>query len=253
MSRLIAGLLVIASGVFLYFALTQPIVISRLVDLNTMIRVIYPEEVFTASQPAKPALPAPAATAPATAAPAPAAPAPAAPSTPPQTAAAPAAPASTAAPSPYEAKVTQYEKLFTTMVLNSDAAKQNFADLTQPKGYTAWQSARVLYDAGDVLSGTAIIAFSIIYPILKTLALMVMIVVNAKNKTALKLAEWTHKYTMLDVFVAAVTVVALSTQKLLEINTGPAIWWYVAYLIAGFVSVWVLIQAKGKEAPAAAA
>ena len=138
------------------------------------------------------------------------------------------------------------------MVLGSEAAKKNFADLTQPKGYTAWQSARVLYDAGDVLTGTAIIAFSIIYPILKTLALMVMIIANAQNKTALKLAEWTHKYTMLDVFVAAVTVVALSTQKLLEINTGPAIWWYVAYLIAGFVSVWVLIQAKAKEAPVAA-
>jgi Paraquat-inducible protein A len=251
MARLIAGILVIASGVFLYFALTQPIVISRLVDLNTMIRVIYPENVFAATQPAKPALPAPAASAPAASAPAPAAP-----STPPQTAAAPAAPAataSTAAVSPYEAKVTQYEKLFTTMVLGSDAAKKNFADLTQPKGYTAWQSARVLYDAGDVVSGTAIIAFSVVYPILKTLALLVMIIVNVKHKTALKLAEWTHKYTMLDVFVAAVTVVALSTQKLLEINTGPAIWWYIAYLITGFVSVWVLIRARGKDTPAAAA
>ncbi|HEV7691748.1 MAG TPA: paraquat-inducible protein A [Hyphomonadaceae bacterium] len=248
MARLIAAVLVIASGVCLYFALTQPIVISRLVDLNTMIRVIYPEEVFAATQPAKPALPAPAASAPA-----PAAPAASAPGTPPAAAATPAAPASTAALSPYEAKVTQYEKLFTTMVLGSDAAKKNFADLTQPKGYTAWQSAKVLYDAGDVVSGTAIIAFSVVYPILKTLALMVMIIANAKNKTALKLAEWTHKYTMLDVFVAAVTVVALSTQKLLEINTGPAIWWYIAYLIAGFVSVWVLIRVKGKEAPAAAA
>jgi hypothetical protein len=236
MARLIAAVFVIASGVFLYFALTQPIVISRLVDLNQMIRVIYTEDVFAASLPAAPATPAPA--------PVPAPPAPGAPQ---QPAAAPGAAAPTAPPSPYEVKVAQYEKLFTGLVLGTDAAKKNFADLTQPKGYTAWQSARVLYDAGDVISGTAIVAFSIIYPILKTLALMVMIVVNAKSRTALKLAEWTHKYTMLDVFVAAVTVVAISTQKLLEINTGPAIWWYVAYLIAGFASVWVLIRARGKE------
>jgi hypothetical protein len=238
MARLIAAILVIVSGVFLYFALTQPIVISRLVDLNQMIRVIYTEDVFAASLPAAPATPAPT---------------PPAAGTPQQPAAAPGAAAPTTPPSPYEAKVTQYEKLFTGLVLGTDAAKKNFADLTQPKGYTAWQSARVLYDAGDMLSGTAIVAFSIVYPILKTLALMVMIVVNAKSRIALKLAEWTHKYTMLDVFVAAVTVVAISTQKLLEINTGPAIWWYVAYLVAGFASVWVLIQARGKETQSAAA
>jgi Paraquat-inducible protein A len=238
MQRLIAAILVITSGVCLYFALTQPIVISRVVSLNQMIRVIYPEAVFVASQSATSALPVPA---------------PSSTSTPQQMAPPLAAPASTATHGPYEAKVGQYEKLFTSMVLGTDAAKQHFADLNQPKGYTAWQSARVLYDAGDAVAATAIIAFSVIYPILKTLALLVMILANANHKTALKLAEWTHKYTMLDVFVAAVTVVAMSTQKLLEINTGPAIWWYAAYLLAGFVSVWVLIKAIGKETPTAAA
>ena len=48
MGRWIAAVLVIVSGVCLYFALTQPVVISRLVSLNEMIRVIYPEDVFTA-------------------------------------------------------------------------------------------------------------------------------------------------------------------------------------------------------------
>jgi len=60
MGRLIAAILVVTSAVCLYFALTQPIVISRMVSLNQMIRVIYPEAVFVASQPAKPAPPAPA-------------------------------------------------------------------------------------------------------------------------------------------------------------------------------------------------
>lgn len=232
MGRWIAAVLVIVSGVCLYFALTQPVVISRLVSLNEMIRVIYPEDVFTAAQ-ATPAAPAAGVTQQADAPPAPPAP--------------PAAADGTPAPSAYEAKVAQYERLFTTLVLNSDSAKASFAGLTEAKGYTAWQSARVLYDAGDVISGTLIIAFSIIYPVAKTLALMALILVNVRPKTALRLAEWTHKYTMLDVFVAAVTVVAVSTQKLLEINTGPAIWWYVGYLIAGFASVQVLIRARGKE------
>ena len=230
MGRLLAAVLTIASGLCLYFALTQPIVISRLVSLNQMIRVIYPEDAFVASQAGKPA-------------PAPVTPA----------ATDPAAPAEAAPLSPYELRITQYEKMFTALVLNNDAAKKTFADLTQPKGYTAWQSARVLYDAGDVLSSTAIIAFSIIYPILKTLALMAIIVANVKQKTALKLAEWTHKYTMLDVFVAAVTVVAVSTQQLLVIDTGPAIWWYTGYLIAGFAAVMVLVHTGREKAPAAAA
>jgi hypothetical protein len=219
MGRLIAAVLFIASGVCLYFALTQPIVISRMVSLNEMIHVIYPEAAFEASKPAD-----------ATPAPAP----------------------EPGQPTAYEKRITQYEKMVTGMVLGTDAAKQNFADLTAPKGYTAWQSAHLLYDAGDMVSGTLIIAFSIAYPILKTLALLVLIATNAKQATALKLAELTHKYTMLDVFVAAVTLVALSTQKLLVINTGPAIPWYVGYLVLGFAGVLVLIRA-GKTAAAPSA
>jgi uncharacterized paraquat-inducible protein A len=137
------------------------------------------------------------------------------------------------------------------MVLGGDAAKANFDRLTEPKGYTAWQSGRILFDAGDVVSGTLIIVFSVIYPIVKTLALFVLILTGVTQRTALRIAEWTHKYTMLDVFVAATTVVAVSTQTLLEINTGPAIWWYVAYLAIGFASLTVLIRAKPKETPAA--
>lgn len=232
MGRLLAAALTIASAVCLYFALTQPIVISRLASLNQIIRVIYPEDTFVSTQ-APPAQPAPAVPAPATPAADPTAP-----------------PAEPAPLSPYELKITQYEKMFTALVLNTDAAKKTFAELTQSKGYTAWQSARVLYDAGDVLSGTAIIAFSIIYPILKTLALLAIIILNVRQKTALKLAEWTHKYTMLDVFVAAVTVVAVSTQQLLVIDTGPAIWWYVGYLVTGFAAVIVLIRTGREKTPA---
>lgn len=224
MGRIVAAILVIASGVCLYFALTQPIVISRMVSLNEMIRVIYPEDTFEATKPA---------------------------ATTPAPAAAPVEPGAPPPPTPYEARINQYEKMVTGLVLNTDAAKASFAALTQPKGYTAWQSAHLLYDAGDMLSGTLIIAFSIAYPVLKTLGLLVMIILNASQKTALRLAEWTHKYTMLDVFVAAVTLVALSTQKLLVINTGPAIWWYVGYLLLGFVSVLMLIRVRN-GAPAEA-
>jgi hypothetical protein len=231
MTRLIAGILVVVSGVFLYFALTQPIVISRLVSLNEMVHVIYSQDVYEENQAAAAAKAA--ADAATTGTPA----------------AAPPAPSQ----ADYEARVAQYEKLFTTVVLNTDAAKENFANLTQAKGYTAWQSARVLYDAGDWVSGTLIVGFSIVYPVAKTIALMLLVILGVQQKTALKLAEWTHKYTMLDVFVAAVTLVAVSTQKLLVIDTGPAILWYIAYLIAGFASVMVLIRARPKEASAPAA
>ena len=50
MVRVIAAALVIASGICLYFALTQPIVISRLASLNQIIRVAYPEKVFEEQQ-----------------------------------------------------------------------------------------------------------------------------------------------------------------------------------------------------------
>jgi hypothetical protein len=229
MSRLIAAVLVIASGVCLYFALTKPIVISQMVSLHEIIKVVYPMDAFVQSKQPKPA-------------------------------AAPtdgSAPAPVAAPKPapdispeaYDSQVKGFEGLINGLVLKTDAAKKNFADLTSPKGYTAWQSSQLLYNSGDKFSATAIIAFSIAYPVLKTIALLILIVINMQPKTALKLAEFTHKYTMLDVMVAAITLVALSTQKLLVIHTGPAIWWYVGYLVAGFIAVAVMIR---RPAPAKA-
>jgi hypothetical protein len=230
MARILAGILVVLSGVFLYFALTQPIVISRLASLNQIVRVVYSPEVYEENQAAAAAKAA----------------ADAAAGTP---AVAPPAPSV----ADYEAKVASYEKLFTTVVLNTDSAKENFANLTAAKGYTAWQSARVLYDAGDWVSGSLIVGFSIIYPVAKTLALLLLVVMGVRQTTALKIAEWTHKYTMLDVFVAAVTLVAVSTQKLLVIDTGPAVVWYVLYLVAGYASVMMLIRAHPKAAAAPAA
>jgi hypothetical protein len=222
MSRLIAAVLVIASGVCLYFALTKPIVISQMVSLHEIIKVVYPMEAFVQSKQPKPA-----------AAPADgSAPAPAA---------APA-PAPDISPEAYDKQVKGFEGLINGLVLKTDAAKQNFADLTSPKGYTAWESSQLLYKSGDRFSATAIVAFSIAYPVLKTIALMILIIINMQPKTALKLAEFTHKYTMLDVMVAAITLVALSTQKLLVIHTGPAIWWYVGYLVTGFIAVAVMIR-----------
>ncbi|MBI1359403.1 MAG: hypothetical protein GC155_03870 [Alphaproteobacteria bacterium] len=219
MTRLIAAMLVIASGVFLFFALTQPIVTSRMVSLNQIIRVVYPMQAFVESKQPKPAA----------------------------DGSAPASPAPDVSPEAYERSLKGFEALFTGMVLKTDAAKKNFEELTKPQGYTAWQSSQVLYNAGDKVSATAIIAFSIVYPVLKTIALMVLILLNVTPKTALKLAEFTHKYTMLDVFVAAVTVVSVSTQKLLVIHTGIAIWWYVGYLVTGFAAVMVLAR---RRAPA---
>jgi Paraquat-inducible protein A len=238
MGRLIAAVLVVASGIFLYFALTLPVVTSRLKDLHEIIRVVYPMQAFIESkQPPKPAAAVPGQPPPA-----------------PAPAAAPPAPIDIS-PEAYDKSVSNLEGLVKAMVLKTDSAKQNYADLTKEKGYTAWQSAKVLWDVGDKVSATAIVAFSVAYPVLKTLALLVLIVLNVTPKNALKLAEFTHKYTMLDVFVAAITVVSASSQQLLVIHTGPAILFYIAYLVTGFAGVSTLIfhRKRPAETPAASA
>lgn len=211
MARVIAALLTLASAVCLYFALTQPILTSRMITLTQMIQVLYPMDAYQASIPA-------------------------------------GQPAATQ--EGYEKAVKNYENLIGNFVLKTDAAKANFANLTKPNSYTAWQSSRLLWNAGDKLSSIAIVAFSIVYPIVKTALVLLMIAVNFRNKTAFRLAEFTHKYTMLDVFVAALTLVALSTQQFIEITTGPAVGWYVGYLALGFAALGTLIWHQKKTAPA---
>ncbi len=230
MHRLIAAVLVIASGVCLFFALTKPIVISQMVSLHEIIKVVYPMEAFVQSKQPKPA---------------------AAPTDMGSALAPLQAPiVLDVSPEAYDKQVKGFEGLINGLVLKTDAAKKNFTDLTSPKGYTAWQSSQLLYNSGDKFSATAIIAFSIAYPVLKTIALLILIVMNIQPKTALKLAEFTHKYTMLDVMVAAITLVALSTQKAAGDPHRPAIWWYVGYLVAGFIAVAMIRRPASVKAEA---
>ena len=151
----------------------------------------------------------------------------------------------------YQEQIDQVTSLIQQFLFSSDAARLEYEALTKPTGYTVFESAKALIASRDILPGLLIIIFSVIFPIAKTLATAILAFAQLRNVRLLDAIEKTHKYTMLDVFIVAVTLFAVSNQNLLQIDPGPAVSWYIVYIIGGFISVSLLRQSiKEQNAPA---
>jgi len=152
-----------------------------------------------------------------------------------------------------QAEASAYENLLATIdwgfnqiIGLSERVRANYQQMTSAQGYTVAAGARQLWAAGDRVPALLIFGFSIIFPILKTLLMLVVYVgrlawpAEQRGRRILKLLNASHKYTMLDVFVVAVMVFALSNQKLISVNPGSAIYWYVLYMAASYLALWGL-------------
>ena len=151
----------------------------------------------------------------------------------------------------YQEQIDQVTSLIQQFLFSSDAARLDYEALTKPTGYTVCESAKALIASHDTLPGLLIIIFSVIFPIAKTLATAILAFAQLRNVRLLDAIEKTHKYTMLDVFIVAVTLFAVSNQELLQIDPGPAVSWYIVYIITGFISVSLLRRSiEEQSAPA---
>lgn len=92
--------------------------------------------------------------------------------------------------------------------------------------YSIIGSIGVLLEDGHTLLAAVIFTFSFIFPIAKLLALLVTIttfweISASGRKTLQKIISYTGKYSMLDVLVAAVLVVAVKLSDLVEFRLLP--------------------------------
>lgn len=100
---------------------------------------------------------------------------------------------------------------------------------------------RELFDRGNVVIGTILLVFSLIFPIAKLVAILVatsrLVPVSPKLRRALHaLADATGKYSMLDVLVVAVMIVFVKVQNLASVEAGAGTLWFGAAVLVSLAA-----------------
>ena len=100
---------------------------------------------------------------------------------------------------------------------------------------------RELFDRGNVVIGTILLVFSLIFPIAKLIAILVatsrLVPASPRARHALHaLADATGKYSMLDVLVVAVMIVFVKVQNLAYVEAGAGTIWFGAAVVTSLLA-----------------
>ena len=87
---------------------------------------------------------------------------------------------------------------------------------------------RALLETGQYLLGIVILVFSILFPVGKALYLAAVNVGWAQGRTALTWVDRLGKWSMIDVFIAAIIVFALSGDRAIQIFEQPGLYFFTA-------------------------
>ena len=144
-------------------------------------------------------------------------------------------------------------QLLTFLALQYPSSTERYAQATQPQSYNVLQGVDALREAGDFIPAALIFLFSVCFPVVKTAFGYVMLVGGTAARSIGRLILKSHKYTMLDVFVVAVTLFATSKQTFFLISPGEAVLYYIAYMTLSYGFLWLaLSDADAGESAAAA-
>jgi paraquat-inducible protein A len=98
-----------------------------------------------------------------------------------------------------------------------------------------------LFDRGNVIIGSVLLIFSVIFPIMKLLALLAATSSHAPltarwRKILHKAADLTGKYSMLDVMVIAVIIVLVKFKNLAHVEAHSGVIWFCGAVILSLVA-----------------
>lgn len=126
----------------------------------------------------------------------------------------------------------------------TDIAK-DLGMLPEPESYSVLQGIIALFDTGDIAIGILLLVFSVIFPIVKLIAVRLTLRVGpggAVPHRLLSVIAILSKYSMIDVFVIALLVIASKTLPGgSEINLR---WGTLAFAVAALLSMYLISAVK---------
>ena len=93
---------------------------------------------------------------------------------------------------------------------------------------------------GNLLVGFVVLAFSIVLPLVKLLALLDLSYLGLMRRKhrawTYRLVEWTGRWSMMDVLLLALLVTLVKLGELVSFHIGPAVWAFVMCVIMSMIA-----------------
>lgn len=106
-----------------------------------------------------------------------------------------------------------------------------------------WSGTIKLLRSGETFLGSVLMAFSIGFPIVKNLWMLVLVHFDRMEGTAVKVLGALGKWSMLDVFVVAILIVSARLSGVTSAEIGPGLYYFVAsVLMVNAVSTWLTLR-----------
>ncbi len=107
-----------------------------------------------------------------------------------------------------------------------------------------WSGMISLFDEGELLLGTVVLVFAVVFPICKNLLVLAILYgVRLTRRHADNILHWLAllgKWSMLDVFIVAILVTSVKLGALAQAHTGPGLYFFlVSVLLTNSVSTWL--------------
>lgn len=103
-------------------------------------------------------------------------------------------------------------------------------DLAQTSEDTVLSGIDKLYETDNFAPATIILICSVIIPILKTLlAIFYTAQTHFRPKLFADISLYLHRYSLVEVIIVALIVMSMSRISFVNIELGPAIYYYIAY------------------------
>lgn len=105
-------------------------------------------------------------------------------------------------------------------------------DLAQTSEDTVLSGIDKLYETDNFAPATIILICSVIIPILKTLlAIFYTAQTSLRPKLFADISLYLHRYSLVEVLIVALIVMSMSRISFVNIELGPAIYYYVGYFV----------------------
>jgi paraquat-inducible protein A len=107
------------------------------------------------------------------------------------------------------------------------------------KSYSAWAGVVALWQQNELLLGAVLFFFSIVFPILKLIAVSVVWFVRLADEERSKVLHWLEvlgKWSMLDVFIVSILIVLVKLGPMANIEPRLGIYFFTAAILASMLT-----------------
>lgn len=125
----------------------------------------------------------------------------------------------------------------------------NYDEFAAPTEQSVLSGVDELYKINNYVPATIILLFSIVLPVLKTIAIFAgLAIYRSGTEQIRRFLAFIHKWTMVDVFAVSVIVFAISRNSFIEASIMPGLIWFFTYFVLSQIALTIMSFRRADEA-----